>query len=232
MSTQERVRLVLDVVSTTAIVIAAAIVMAVTIKPRNEQSVPTARAANLVESVDLSLASKGHAQGAKAAKVAIIEFSDFQCPFCGRFAKETLPQLKRDFIEAGKARFIYRDNPLESIHPFALRASAAAECAGQQGKYWEMHDAIFSKQGELADANLVDRARSLRLDAAQFSNCLKESALQAVKEDQAEAARLGLQSTPIFLIGRIQSDGTIKVTKRINGAAPYEAFKTAIAGLL
>lgn len=180
----------------------------------------------------MTLASKGHIKGSKDAKVAIIEFSDFQCPYCGRFAKETLPQLKRDFIDAGVVQFIYRDNPLESIHPFALKASAAAECAGQQGKYWEMHDAIYSQQGELAETILFDHTKALRLDSATFSKCLDGGAVARIKEDQAEASRLGLQSTPIFLIGRIESNGTVKVTRRINGAAPYETFKATLKELL
>jgi protein-disulfide isomerase len=232
MSIQERIRLVLDVVSTTALVITAAVVVAVVLKPRNEPSAPTARAENLVESVDLALASTGHAQGSKGAKLAIIEFSDFQCPYCGRFAKDTLPQLKRDFIDVGTAQFIYRDNPLESIHPFALKASAAAECADQQGRYWEMHDAIFSQQRALAEMSFLDQAKDLHLDTTAFSACLEGGGTSRIKVDQTEASRLGLQSTPVFLIGRVDSNGTIKVTKRINGAAPYETFKATLKELM
>lgn len=232
--THERVRLVLDVVGTMAVVIAAVAVVRLTTTRQGGAAAAAGApgAPSLVDSVDVTVASAGHARGSKTAKLAIVEFSDFQCPYCGRFAKETLPQLKREFIDAGVAQFIYRDNPLESIHPFALKASSAAECADQQGKYWEMHDAIFSQQRELADTSFLAHAKALRLDAARFSKCLDEGVSARIKDDQAEAGRLGVQSTPIFLIGRVDSNGTIKVTKRINGAAPYETFKATLKELM
>jgi protein-disulfide isomerase len=231
-ATLERIRFALDVIGTMALVITAAVLIAATRNAGPPTNAGAAPAPRLVDSVDMTLAATGHIQGSKNAKVAIVEFSDFQCPYCGRFANETLPQLKRDFIDAGAAVFIYRDNPLESIHPFAMKASAAAECADQQGKYWEMHDAIFSQQRELTDTSLVDRARALHLDDATFSKCLEGGALARIKQDQAEAGRLGVQSTPVFLIGHIDSKGTIKATKRINGAAPYETFKGTLKELL
>lgn len=230
-ATHERIRLVLDIIGTTALVITAVVLVWATTSRQPAASAGAAGAAgapSLVDSVNMTLTATGHVKGSPRAKVAIVEFSDFQCPYCGRFAKETLPQIKRDFIDAGVAQFIYRDNPLESIHPFALKASAAAECADQQGKYWEMHDAIFAQQRELADTSFLDHAKTLRLDSATFSRCLEGGALPRIKQDQAEAGRLGVQSTPIFLIGRIESNGTIKVTKRINGAAPYETFKATL----
>jgi protein-disulfide isomerase len=231
----DRLRLVLDTVGTAALVVTAAVVVWTTTASNR---IPAASAGalaappSLVDSVDMTLTAGGHVRGAAGAKVAIVEFSDFQCPYCGRFAKETLPQIKRDFIDAGVAQFIYRDNPLESIHPFALKASAAAACAERQGKYWEMHDALFSQQRELAEASFSDHAKALHLDAATFSKCLDGGAVSGIKADQKEAVRLGIQSTPIFLIGRVDSKGTIKVTKRINGAAPYETFKAALKELL
>jgi protein-disulfide isomerase len=230
----DRLRLVLDVVGTTALVVTAAVLVwaATDRRPGAAAAGAAAAPSNLVDTVDLTLASAGHIKGSKQAKVAIVEFSDFQCPYCGRFAKDTLPQIKRDFVDAGVAQFIYRDNPLETIHPFALKASAAAACAEQQGKYWEMHDAIFSQQRELTDASFLEHAKTLHLDTAIFSKCLDGGAAAQIKEDKAEASRLGVQSTPIFLIGRVDSKGTIKVTKRINGAAPYETFKAALKELL
>jgi protein-disulfide isomerase len=231
-ATHERIRLILDVIGTMALVITAAVLIVATRNAGPAPNVGAAAAPSLVDSVDMTLALTGHIKGSKNAKVAIVEFSDFQCPYCGRFAKETLPELKRDFIDGGSAQFIYRDNPLENIHPYALKASAAAECAEQQGKYWEMHDAIFSQQRELTDTSFLNHAKALRLDTTTFSTCLEGGATSRIKADQAEAGRLGVQSTPIFLIGRVDSNGTIRVTKRINGAAPYETFKATLKELL
>lgn len=228
MSTEyARIRLVLDGLSTVALVVAAT-VLVLSLPSRRQPMEAAAAPRGMVESVDLALTAKGQTIGSNKAKLAIVEFSDFQCPFCARFAKDTLPELKREFIDKGVAQFIYRNNPLDGIHQFAFKASAAAECAGRQGKYWEMHDTIFSQQARLADAFLLERAKDLRLDTTTFSTCLNGGVDDDIKQDQSEATRLGLQSTPTFLIGRIQANGTIKVTKRINGAAPYEVFKAAI----
>jgi protein-disulfide isomerase len=232
-ASHERLRLGLDILSTTALVITAAVVISMSLnRPSATPSAPTtAGKPPLAESVDLVVASKGQTMGSGHAKLAIIEFSDFQCPYCARFAKDTLPQIKREFIEPGVAEFIYRNNPL-TIHPFAKKASAAAECAGQQRHYWEMHDALFSQQRDLSDGALLARAGALHLDISSFTSCLNEGAAARISEDQADAAQFGLQSTPIFLIGRIQPDGSIKVKQRINGAAPYQTFKAALTNLM
>jgi protein-disulfide isomerase len=232
MPKSERIRLLLDVVGTLALVVTAAVLVRATLVRQSEAAggPSVGGAPNLLETVDLDVTLTGHIAGSKEAKLAIVEFSDFQCPYCERFARETFPQLKRDFIETGIARFSYRNNPL-GIHPFAMKASTAAECADEQGKYWEMHDAIFSHQRQLGDAIFVDQAKALRMNVDTFSRCLASDAPGRIQADQSEASRLGVQSTPVFLIGRVDSRGAIKATKRINGAAPYETFKTAIKAL-
>ena len=184
------------------------------------------------ESVDVSVAKTGHVMGSEQAKVAMIEFSDFQCPFCASFARDTLPQLKREFIGPGTVQFIYRHNPLEALHPFALKAGTASQCAQQQNRFWDMHDAIYSQQSTLTDNKFLDLAKLLRLDVGRFSKCIDDTGtLEEVKKDQAEAASLGVRSTPTFLIGRVQSNGTVKATRKVSGAAPYEAFKAALTGV-
>lgn len=94
--------------------------------------------------------SKDPTLGKKDAPVIMIEFSDFQCPFCGRFWKDTLPQIKKDYVDTGKVLFVYKDFPLRQIHPLAQKAAEAANCAAEQGKFWEYHDALFGKQIEWA----------------------------------------------------------------------------------
>ena len=88
--------------------------------------------------------------GKKDAPIVMLEFSDFQCPFCGKFWRETLPQIKKDYVETGKVLFVYKDFPLRQIHPHAQQAAEAALCANEQGKFWEYHDTLFSKQTEWA----------------------------------------------------------------------------------
>jgi len=165
-------------------------------------------------------------------KLAIVEFSDFQCPFCGRYARETFPLVDREFVATGSVEYVFRHFPLEAIHPSALKASEASECAGRQGKRWEMHDKIFANQQALSEASLRGYASELRLDGRTFDECLEGSAVPLIKADQAEGQRLGVQSTPTFFIGTVQSDGSIALVKKIPGALPYATLKAELRKLL
>jgi protein-disulfide isomerase len=156
------------------------------------------------------------ARGPADAPITIVEFSDFQCPFCSR-ATATLKKLDETYT--GKIRLVYRDYPLVQIHPNAARAAEAAGCANDQGKFWAMHDTLFSHQDKLAEADLKQAAADLGLDTAAFNQCL-ESGRHAAdwKKDAEEGSRYGVTSTPAFFVnGRL-----------IVGAQPYEAFAKVI----
>ena len=112
------------------------------------------------------------ALGRRDAPVTIVEFSDYQCPFCRQFVTTTLPALKSTYVDAGKLRWVFRDFPLDQIHPNARKASEAARCAGEQGKYWDMHDLLFQNQQALAAEQLPTYADRLGLDRAAFGTCL------------------------------------------------------------
>jgi predicted DsbA family dithiol-disulfide isomerase len=152
------------------------------------------------------------ARGPADAPVTIVEFSDFQCPFCSR-ATATLKKL--DAAYPGKIRLVYRDFPLVQIHPNAARAAEAAACANEQGKFWPMHDVMFEHQDKLGEADLKQSAATLGLDAAAFNTCLESGRHTAEwKKDAAEGDRYGVSSTPAFFInGRL-----------VVGAQPYESF--------
>ncbi len=171
-------------------------------------------------------------KGQSAAKLAVIEFSDFQCPFCGRYARDTYPALQKEFVETGKVKYAFRHLPLESIHPFAFKAAEAGECARAQGKFWEMHDLLFANQQALAQVNLVQYAQTIGLEAQKFQTCMDGRTAARIREDQAEAARLGARSTPTFLIAQIQADCKAKALRKITGAQSYASFKAALEGLL
>ena len=112
--------------------------------------------------------------GTPEAPLTLIEFSDYQCPFCRRFAETTLPALKRDYIETGKLRYVFRDFPLDRLHPHARKAAEAAHCAGDQGQYWAMHDLLFQHQQALQVERLKGYARQLGLNARAFEACLDQ----------------------------------------------------------
>jgi protein-disulfide isomerase len=172
------------------------------------------------------------ALGRPDAPVTIVEFSDYQCPFCQRFAATTLPLLRKDYIDAGKVRYVFRDYPLAQLHPNARPAAEAAHCAGEQGKYWEMHDVLFQNQQALNPSQLAEHARSIGLDGATFQRCLS-SGRNAKRIDRglADGAAAGVQGTPGFVIGLTKAGDTVEGTP-IRGALPLETFRQIINQLL
>ena len=171
-------------------------------------------------------------RGNPDAKLTLIEYSDYQCPFCKRHVDLTVPQLDKDYIATGKVRYVFRDFPLESIHPHAFKAAEAAHCAGQQGKYWEMHDKLFASQQALSPEDLGKYAGELGLNASTFRTCLDSGATaQKVRDSIAEGERLDISATPALLLG--VSDGNqVKDVRIMLGALPFGFFKEEIDKLL
>jgi protein-disulfide isomerase len=161
------------------------------------------------------------AKGPEDAPVTIIEFSDFQCAYCARFYAETLPQILENYGD--RVRFVYRDFPLTSIHAHALKAAEAAECADDQGSFWEYHDLLFQNQSALDLDSLKGYAASLNLDTAAFNECLDSGKYtDEVRNDVQDGLAAGVQGTPAFFInGRL-----------LAGAQPYPVFEGAIEAAL
>jgi protein-disulfide isomerase len=169
---------------------------------------------------------------AAQARIAVIEFSDFQCPYCAQYAQQTYPQLETEFIRPGLVSYVFRHFPL-SNHANAFTASEAAECAGGQGKYLAMRLSLFANQRDLTPPRLLDYAADNGLDPGTFQKCLAEGQAKAqVKTDITEGQRLGVTSTPTFFIGEIKPDGTITVFRRIRGALPYHVIRAELQKLL
>jgi len=164
--------------------------------------------------------------GDENAPVKLIEFSDYQCPFCGRFYSQTLPQLKSEYFDTGKVQFVYRDFPLDSIHPFATPAAEAAECVrdaagGSNEAYFEYHDKIFNNVQSLSDASLKQWAQELGYD---IDSCLSSGKFKAeVRKDLADAQAAGGRGTPYFVIVDKNGKGI-----PLSGAQPFSAFDAAL----
>jgi len=173
-------------------------------------------------------------KGQAAAPVTIVEFSDFQCPFCARHVAQTIPELDRDYVQTGKVKYVFRNYPLESIHKYAFKAAEAAECVAEQGKFWPMHDRLFASQQTLAPEQLPAHAAAVGVNAGAFQQCLASGKFTArIRKDMSDAMVLGMTGTPGFVIGRTVADGpTIKVEAFLNGAKPFTAFKYEIDRLL
>lgn len=169
--------------------------------------------------------------GNPEARVAIVAFSDFQCPYCQRFHQSSYPTLKERYIDTGKVLMAYRDLPL-AFHPLAKGAAAAAHCAGAQGRYWEAVDALFEAQERLGPELYREIAAGFGLDPDAFRACLDDPAVMArVESDAAAAAALGIEGTPTFFVGRVEGRRVIEAIPMI-GLQPYEAMAGVIESLL
>lgn len=200
--------------------------------PSRAARVATPRPSDTTIPVDPASLAGAQVEGDRAAKIAVIEFSDFQCPYCGRFAMQTFPQFEKEYVVPGKVLFAFRQFPLESLHPFALRAAEAAECAGEQGQFWKIHALTFADQTHLDGAAVHERAVKAGLDVRRFDKCLRGHAETQVRADEQAGRQMLVAGTPTFFIGTVQTDGRVKVVKRLSGAVPFDEFKAAVDSVM
>lgn len=173
-------------------------------------------------------------KGNAHAPVTLLEFTDFESPECARYARETLPQLERDYIAPGKLKYVFRGFPDEARHTRAFGAQQAADCAGEQGKFWQMHDRLFAPKPKLKPDDMAAHAQALGLDRQKFMTCF-DAGLQtpSIRRDIFEAQKNGVTSTPTFFIGPTTPDQSmLRATRMITGARPYSDFKQVIDALL
>jgi protein-disulfide isomerase len=171
----------------------------------------------------------GHLLGSAAAKVALVEFADLQCPSCRKFVEDTWPQIESEFVSTGKVSMTFMHFPL-AMHSFAEGDAQAAECAGRQGMFWPMAHQLFS-QPTSDVARRLELAAALKIDLDGFSKCVAGDAA-SVKANMLEGVNLGVSATPTFFVGTLDSTGRVLVTKRLIGARPLAIFKTALAEAL
>ncbi len=198
------------------------------IKQLIQSRLATAPAAPDVRNVPVDLGNRP-AKGSTVARLTLIEFSDYQCPFCARHTKDTNPQLQKEYVDSGKVRYVFFDMPLESMHKSAFKAAEATRCAGDQGKYWEMHERLFASQQMLEPWSA--HAQALGLDGKMFEACMNSGKYaNAVRADMAVAQQLGINATPTFLLGVTDPGNPAKVKglALIRGAQPFGSFKMEI----
>jgi len=164
--------------------------------------------------------------GKSDAKVTIIEFGDYQCPLCRAFWRETLPRIKKEYVDTGRVRIVFRDFPIQDVHPEALVTAMAAECAEDQGKFWEFHDKAFREQDrrgrDVVRYSVRDVKRwaaEIGLEAAAFNECLDSERHKAeVQKDYKDGADIGMNGTPVFFING----------RALVGAHPFPTFQKII----
>ena len=165
--------------------------------------------------------------GSASAPITIVEFSDFECSYCRRFHEKVFPNIKRQYIDTGLVRFVHKDLPLP-FHPHALPAAAAARCAGEQNRYWDLYSALFDQQNCLSCKGVLTIATEERLEMTALQTCMERKATMAViNANRSEASLHNISATPTFVIGPTQNDGSLD-GQIIEGALPWSTFKSTI----
>ena len=185
--------------------------VAVTYRPRQ----PNEATRKIPPTVEV--AADDHAMGNADAPVTIVVYSDFECPYCARFARDTMPGIETRYVEQGIVRLIFRHYPLDTIHVFATRASEAAECAGQQEKFWAMHDTLFVNQKRLDERSLRTYADRIGLDKAKFGHCMGGDAVPTIEKHRVMARASDVNATPTVLVGKRSAANQLHVIARFDG---------------
>jgi protein-disulfide isomerase len=185
-----------------------------------------------VAEINIKLDVEAHAVlGDESAKVTIVEFSDFQCPFCARFHKQTFPSIKKDYIDTGKVKYILMDYPL-GFHGEAVSAALAANCAARQNAYWEMKDGLFENQRQLNQQLYGTLAQKYKLDINKFETCLKDPQEKSkIDRSLSLGQQLAVNGTPHFFIGNVKN-GQLVNARRVAGAQPYASFSKVLDSFL
>ena len=194
-------------------------------QPQVQQAVAAAPGAAAI--ADSIVVRAANVLGKPEAPITLVEYSDFQCPYCLRHFSETQNRLVAEYVNTGKVKILFKNFPIPELHPQAFQASVAAECAAEQGKFWAYHDVLFQRFGartiDYTPAGLGGYAAGLQLDREKFDACLRDEKITArINADRQEGSRLGVRGTPTFFVNGQQ----------LVGAQPYEAFKAAIDAAL
>ncbi len=188
----------------------------------HQEPPPPTRAQINIEGMDML--------GSKSAPITVVEFTDYQCPFCQRFHTQTFADLQKQFIDTGKVRFLSRDLPLDSIHPNAMRAAMAAHCASEQGQFWTLRDLMGKHPDKLDLDSIVAEAASLHMNTDTFRSCVESGKYkEAVQSSVLEALKFGIQGTPSFVIGKSTPEGV--TGEVVEGALPLTEFMKVFAKL-
>lgn len=222
-SVSARWRRALDLSTTTLVLIAAIVVLWNTWanRPNQRRSSVTTRNAIVVIGRSPTL-------GNANAKVAVVEYSDFECQFCATASHEVLPLIKAEYLATGRVLLAFRHFPLTSVHRSALLAAVAAECAAQQDRFWPLHDRLYQGGTGLDALSLREHVIAVGANVTRWDACMSAGdARKTVDVDAASARALGIQGTPTFLIGSVRPGGRVNVFKQISGVGTVAEWRSA-----
>jgi len=227
MSRLQRLKSAADVCGSLGVILVAGILIWKQFQP----SSPIAKEPPIHDVQNVRLAATDVKNAIGSGRTALVEFADYECPFCGRHARDIYPLVKEQLIDAGRLRYVFMNYPLTEIHPQAFKASEAAECAADQDRFWSMHKLLFASATAMAHADLVAHADALGLDSGRFRKCLAGEKADKVLADMQRGRQLGVNGTPAFFFGRVAPDGSIELTKRIDGAVSYDALAKVVESI-
>jgi len=212
----------LDIVTTCAVLAAAGVVLWNALGPK-----PSAARATVAVPRERLVLDDVQTTGLASATVAMIAFSDFECPYCGKFARETWPAVNKEYVSSGLLQVGFRHLPLPS-HANATRAAEAATCSGRQGAFWRMHDELFSLPKALDDEGITRHAKKIGVNLGAFETCMNGDGLGDVERDAGLAKTLGIAGTPTFFVGKKTDDSHVRIDTVISGSQPIGEFRAAI----
>ena len=173
-------------------------------------------------------------KGSATSTVALVEFSDYECPFCIRHFTQVMPEIQKTYIDSNKIRYMFRDFPLDDLHPQSIRAHVAAHCAVEQGKFWDMHNRLFTKAGSHTPEELSGLGKEIGLNPSAFAACVAADKYSAsIRQSTAFALSLGASGTPFFVVGKFDpKTNQLAPIKVIPGAYPFAQFQQYIDAAL
>lgn len=194
-----------------------------------QQAKPAAPAEDAPTRAKLTDLAGVHMLGSVDAPLTIVEFTDYQCPFCQRFHIASFPEIKKNYIDTGKVRFFSKDLPLD-FHSNAMRAAQAARCAGDQNKFWELRDMMGKNPDKLDIDHIVGFADELKIDSKALRACVESGKYkEKVQNDVLEAMKVGANGTPTFVVGKSLPDGVDG--ELVIGAMPFQVFDEKLKSL-
>jgi len=199
-------------------------------RPVQAAPAPAQPAAPVDDKVSMALPSGGFSVGKDDAPLVLVEYTDYQCPFCQQFHNTSYAQIKTNYIDTGKVKFVSRDFPL-GFHENAMRGAIAARCAAEQGKYWELRHTMIVNASQLQPDKIEGYAANVSMDVNKFKTCVAADKFKAsIDKDIAEGTAAGINGTPSFVLGRVK-DGKLQGVRMV-GAMPYAQFDAKIKEML
>lgn len=212
---------ILDVLGSVSILVAALLLIWRLVAPRGAET-----AAEKPSDIQSFSGERAAIRGVETTNVVLVEFSDFECPFCRRFSLDTLPRILAEFVDSGKLRFMFRHYPLQR-HKLARDAAQSAMCAERQGKFWEMHDLAFATQDPLTLLSLESHANRAGIAKDAWRACLAESG-GPIEVDIEIAQSLHFDGTPGFVIGTMDKSDRVHIRQKFSGAKPFGFFESLL----